>query len=241
MTHRFARPSGQASWTFRRSAALVAVCCTSSIRRRVLGRLWDIDFVAHAQAQDGIGLTAIDHVSQSMHYDEMLSWLLFYTSLLNVTKTSQVDLIDPGGIVRSQVVHSRMANCGSRSTPLRASTHFRRAFSRTTPGPACNTSRLRPMTSSRLSGACRPTAWRCCRSQRTTTTIWRLGPTSLPSASTSYAERNILYDRDEGGEFLHACTRSFEGRFFFEIVERRGYKGLGTVNAPILLAAQARE
>jgi 4-hydroxyphenylpyruvate dioxygenase len=53
--------------------------------------------------------------------------------------------------------------------------------------------------------------------------------------------RNILYDRDEGGEFLHACTRRFEGRFFFEIVERRGYKGLWTVNAPILLAAQARE
>ena len=52
---------------------------------------------------------------------------------------------------------------------------------------------------------------------------------------------NILYDRDEGGEFLHACTRSFEGRFFFEIVERKGYKGLGTVNAPIILAAQARE
>ena len=41
-----------------------------------------------------------------MHYDEMLSWLLFYNSLLNVTKTPQLDLIDPGGIVRSQVVHS---------------------------------------------------------------------------------------------------------------------------------------
>jgi 4-hydroxyphenylpyruvate dioxygenase len=53
--------------------------------------------------------------------------------------------------------------------------------------------------------------------------------------------QNILYDRDEGGEFLHACTRSFEGRFFFEIVERQGYAGLGTVNAPILLSAQSRE
>ena len=209
--------------------------------KTVLGRLWDIDFVAQAQAQDGIGLTAIDHVSQSMHYDEMLSWLLFYTSLLNVTKTSQVDLIDPGALSAARLSTLRMVNCGSRSTPLRASTHFRRAFSRTTPGPACNTSRLRPMTSSRLSGACRPMGWRCCRSQRTTTTIWRLGPTSLPSASTSYAEGISWTDRDEGGEFLHACTRSFEGRFFFEIVERRGYKGLGTVNAPILLAAQARE
>jgi 4-hydroxyphenylpyruvate dioxygenase len=52
---------------------------------------------------------------------------------------------------------------------------------------------------------------------------------------------NILYDRDDAGEFLHACTRTFDGRFFFEIVERKGYKGFGTVNASILLAAQARE
>jgi 4-hydroxyphenylpyruvate dioxygenase len=52
---------------------------------------------------------------------------------------------------------------------------------------------------------------------------------------------DILYDRDEAGEFLHACTRSVEGGFFFEIVERKGYRGFGTVNASILLAAHARE
>ena len=60
------------------------------------------------QPQDngGAGLTAVDHVSQSMHYEEMLSWLLFYNSLLDVTKTPQLDVIDPGGIVRSQVVQT---------------------------------------------------------------------------------------------------------------------------------------
>jgi 4-hydroxyphenylpyruvate dioxygenase len=52
---------------------------------------------------------------------------------------------------------------------------------------------------------------------------------------------NILYDRDEGGEFLQAYTKSFEDRFFFEILERRdGYRGFGAVNASIRLAAQAR-
>ncbi len=34
-------------------------------------------------------------------------------------------------------------------------------------------------------------------------------------------ENNILYDRDEAGEYLQAYTRSFEDLFFFEIVERR--------------------
>ncbi len=53
-----------------------------------------------------MGLTGIDHVAQSMEYDEMLSWLLFYTSLLDVTKTPSLDIPDPGGLVRSLVVQT---------------------------------------------------------------------------------------------------------------------------------------
>ena len=53
------------------------------------GRLWDVDFepVARDQAPGMRGLDRFDHVSQSMHYEEMLTWLLFYTSLLDVGKT----------------------------------------------------------------------------------------------------------------------------------------------------------
>ena len=54
-------------------------------------------------------------------------------------------------------------------------------------------------------------------------------------------KNDILYDRDEAGEYLQVYTRSFEELFFFEIVERRAYRGFGAVNAPIRLAAQARE
>jgi 4-hydroxyphenylpyruvate dioxygenase len=51
---------------------------------------------------------------------------------------------------------------------------------------------------------------------------------------------DILYDRDEHGEYLQAYTKPFKDLFFFEIVERRGYQGFGAVNAAIRLAAQAR-
>ncbi len=51
---------------------------------------------------------------------------------------------------------------------------------------------------------------------------------------------NVLYDRDGSAEFLQVYTQTFEERFFFEIVERRGYAGFGAVNAPIRLAAQTR-
>jgi 4-hydroxyphenylpyruvate dioxygenase len=50
----------------------------------------------------------------------------------------------------------------------------------------------------------------------------------------------ILYDRDEAGEYFHFFTRAFAKRFFFEIVERRGYNGYGAANAAVRLAAQAR-
>ena len=71
-----------------------------------LGQVWDIEFlpVEATSKNNPAGLTAVDHISQSMQYDEMLSWLLFYTSLLDVQKTPQLDISDPGGIVRSQVV-----------------------------------------------------------------------------------------------------------------------------------------
>ena len=54
-------------------------------------------------------------------------------------------------------------------------------------------------------------------------------------------ELNLLYDCDENGEFLHAYTETFDDRFFFEIVERRGgYQQYGAVNAPVRMAAQAQ-
>ena len=51
---------------------------------------------------------------------------------------------------------------------------------------------------------------------------------------------DVLYDRDETGEYLQAYTESFAEGLFFEIVERRGYLGFGAVNAPIRIAAQTR-
>ncbi len=51
---------------------------------------------------------------------------------------------------------------------------------------------------------------------------------------------NILYDKDSSGEYLQLYTRSFKDLFFLEIVQRRGYKGFGAVNAPIRLNAQSQ-
>ena len=61
-----------------------------------------------------------------------------------------------------------------------------------------------------------------------------------PALVDKLAANHILYDRDGNGEYFQYFTRAFDKRFFFEIVERRGYEGYGAPNAPVRLAAQAR-
>jgi 4-hydroxyphenylpyruvate dioxygenase len=53
-------------------------------------------------------------------------------------------------------------------------------------------------------------------------------------------DNNVLYDKDDSGEYLQLYTKSFKDLFFLEIVQRRGYKGFGAINAPIRLNAQSR-
>ena len=53
---------------------------------------------------------------------------------------------------------------------------------------------------------------------------------------------NVLYDRDaQGGELFHVYTEPFEGRFFFEVLQRKGdYAGYGAANVAVRLAALAK-
>jgi len=62
-----------------------------------------------------------------------------------------------------------------------------------------------------------------------------------PDLLMSMKESAILYDQDSDGDFFQVYTHAFDERFFFEIVERRRYKGFGAPNAGVRLAAQTRE
>jgi 4-hydroxyphenylpyruvate dioxygenase len=207
-----------------------------------LGQLWDIDFAApqEPQSNGSAGLTTVDHVSQSMQYEEMLSWLLFYNSLLDVTKTPQLDVIDPGGIVRSQVVQTadgalRIALNASQSQQTLSSrflTHYLGSgvqhIALATDDIVATVKRLKANGVELLS---MPENYYDDLEARTDLSTERL---DVLRAS------NVLYDRDEAGEYLQAYTRSFEDLFFFEIVERRGYRAFGAANVAIRLAAQSR-
>ena len=71
-----------------------------------LDRLWDVDFEQVAEnGSDGAGLVCVDHLSQSMHYEEMLTWLLLHVAPRRSENPVQT-VIDPGGVVQSQVVET---------------------------------------------------------------------------------------------------------------------------------------
>lgn len=207
-----------------------------------LARVWDIEFdpVAQGDTNSGFGLDTVDHISQSMEYEEMLTWLLFYTSIFNVSKTPELDIADPGGLVRSQVVQSadgglRIALNGSQSHRTLSARFLSDFFGSGVQHVAFSTSDIFA-TAKHLKAS---------------------GVTLLPIPENYYddlearfaldsdliaalKQGGILYDRDADGEYFQIYTASFAERFFFEIVERRGYEGFGALNAPIRLASQAR-
>lgn len=206
----------------------------------ILARVWDVDFEPLPAAGGGAGLIAIDHISQSMQYEEMLSWLLFYTSLLEARKTPQLDINDPGGVVRSQVVETpdgalRMVLNASQSARTQSSRFLTEYFGSGVQHIAFATDDLlATVTRLKANGVellSIPENYYDDLDAR-----FDIGPARLEALRANH----ILYDRDERGEYLQVYTRSFKDLFFIEIVERRGYEGFGAMNAPIRLNAQSR-
>ncbi len=210
-----------------------------------LDRLWDVDFepIALDASPDpvGAGLIAIDHLSQAMRYEEMLTWLLFYNSLFEVTQTPVQDVVDPGGVVQSQAVE---APNGTLRLVLNASQSHHTLSSR--------------FLSDSFGGGVQHIALATDDIFRTVERLRANGVDLLPIPENYYDDleartdlgeaeiarlraSNILYDREGGAEFFQVYTQTlWEGGFFFEIVQRRDYRGYGAVNAPIRLVAQAR-
>ncbi|MHB2263812.1 bifunctional sugar phosphate isomerase/epimerase/4-hydroxyphenylpyruvate dioxygenase family protein [Aliihoeflea sp. PC F10.4] len=207
-----------------------------------LADIWNVDFEPLAPGAVDAGLEGIDHVAQTMAHEEMLTWLLFYTSIFKAHKLPMVDVVDPAGLVRSQVVETddgqlRLTLNGAENRRTLAGHFIAESFGSSVQHLAF-ASRDIFATARRLK---------------------ELGFATLPISRNYYddlearfgldpdfadalGEANILYDRDEtGGEYFQLYSRTFGEGFFFEIVERRGgYTGYGAPNALFRIAAQKK-
>lgn len=207
-----------------------------------LDRVWDVEFEPVKNADiTGAGLTRIDHIAQTMSYEDMLSWTLFYTSIFEVSKRPMVDVIDPDGLVRSQVIES--TDDALRITLNGADTHRTLAGRFLAETFGASVQHLALATGDIFGTAAR---------------LHERGFVALPISPNYYDDlnarfdfppgllgkmkaANVLYDRDEKGEFFQLYSGTFAGGLFFEILQRNGYAGYGAPNAPFRIAAQKRQ
>ncbi|MAN75926.1 MAG: 3-keto-5-aminohexanoate cleavage protein [Rhizobiales bacterium] len=209
-----------------------------------LARVWETEFtpVGTLDAPD-MGITHVDHVGQTMNYEELLTWLLFYTTLFDTHKTPMLDVVDPAGLVRSQVIENdngtiRFTLNGADQRSTLAGHFISESFGSSVQHIAFASSDILE-----TAQALRATGF----------AFLEISPNYFADLQARFGlddafvdqlrTGNILYDRDDtGGEYLQLYSRLYGDGFFFEIVERRnGYNGYGAANAQFRTAAQKRD
>lgn len=204
-----------------------------------LARIWSVDFRSDAAALEGAGLTGIDHLGQTMAYDEMLSWALFYASIFDAKKAPMVDVADPDGLVRSQAVQSgglRITLNGAEARRTLAGRFVEETFGASVQHIAFATADIFA-TAARLAERGFP--------------LLQIGENYYddvearfgldPALVARMRAAKVLYDEDAGGQFFQLYSAPRSDGFFLEIVQRQGnYLGYGAPNAPFRIAAQKR-
>ncbi|MCG6112721.1 MAG: sugar phosphate isomerase/epimerase and 4-hydroxyphenylpyruvate domain-containing protein [Paracoccus sp.] len=203
-----------------------------------LADIWSVDFSADP-APAGAGITGIDHIGQTMAYDEMLSWTLFYTSILEGQKAPMIDVVDPDGLVRSQAIDLgglRVTLNGAEARHTLAGRFIEDSFG----------------------ASVQHVAFACADIFATAAALAALGFAPLRIGANYYQDvqarfglegglvarmqaTNVMYDEDAQGQFFQLYSEPRADGFFFEIVQRQGgYAGYGAPNAPFRIAAQKR-
>jgi len=208
-----------------------------------LAAVWETDFtpLPEQNSEQAAGLTRIDHIAQTMKYDEMLTWTLFYTCVFDSHKVAMVDVVDPGGLVRSRAIEN---NDGSMRITLNGAENQ-------------NTIAGRFITQTAGSGV-QHLALNTDDIFATARQLQKNGFASLTVSENYYDDLaarfglddnliarlkacNILYDQDETGSFYQLYSQAWGAQMFFEIVQRTGgYNGYGAANAPYRISAQRR-
>jgi len=206
--------------------------------------LFEIDFDLRGAEDSGAvaGLRDVDHIAFGLPQDQLDTWVLFCRAVFGMKSGDSLELSDPFGLVRS---------CGLADEPrsvrfvLNVSTSAKTGTARTVQASG--------------GGSVHHIAIACDDILGAVHTLRARGVQFVPISENYYddlrarmdidpqrfermRDLGVLYDRSSAGEYLHAYTRSFAGRFFFEIVQRTGsYDAYGASNAPARMASQLQD
>lgn len=201
--------------------------------------IWEEDFGSNSILKTDRFNLKIDHIAQTVHYDEMSSALLSYTTLFNCQKSAIVDIIDPSGITKSQIIENgnKTFRMTMNATDNNKTVAGRFLESKKGPGIqhiAISTSNIIKLVKDLMS-----------RGQK----FLEISNNYYDDIEARFGldfnfcnelkDLNILYDEDESGSFLQIYTHVFNDQFFFEFVQRiNDYQGYGANNALFRIAAQ---
>ncbi|NYS62124.1 bifunctional sugar phosphate isomerase/epimerase/4-hydroxyphenylpyruvate dioxygenase family protein [Vreelandella salicampi] len=205
-----------------------------------LSRTWDREFPVDAKPVPQGALVDIDHISIALSYHDYLSLMLQYRAIFQLAPTPSFDVADPRGLIQSQVLQNhngrfRLALNASAS-PDTASNRFVRQYG---------------------GSGIHHVALRTASMRDTSAALQQAGTPVLPIPGNYYRDlgarfdlpaqtlqwmqdHHILFDQDKDGDFHQLYTQPGRKAFFFELVQREGYQGLGAPNAFVRVTAQQR-
>ncbi|WP_194409592.1 bifunctional sugar phosphate isomerase/epimerase/4-hydroxyphenylpyruvate dioxygenase family protein [Microbacterium cremeum] len=190
---------------------------------------WVSEFGAAADGEPPM-IERVDHVNLAQPWQHFDAAVLFFHSVLDLRPDPSVEVAAPVGLVRSQV--------------LRSADGVVRIALNLVPSAAAGDAILPQhvaFASADVLALARAARGRGFRPLDIPANYYddiEARYQIEPGLLAELRELNVMYDRDESGEFLHFYTHPI-GTVFLEVVERRGgYAGYGALNAPVRLAAQ---
>ena len=186
-------------------------------------------------------LTRIDHVAQALPVGRMDNFVLFYRAVFGFIPEQLWEIPDPYGLIRSRTMVSPERSV---RLPLNISDSRDSSTGRFLTAYAGAGVQHIAMETDDIVDTIERLAARGTRMLQIPENYyddvaakWGLDDTRIQALQ----RLNLLYDRDDNGEFLHAYTNTFDDRFFFEIVQRCGdYQQYGAANASVRMAAQGQ-
>ncbi len=211
--------------------------------RSDLHRVWDIEFepANTAKTTPPAGLRRIDHVAQTMLYEEMQSWLLYYLTTFEMKKSSIVNVADPSGIVRSQAIETPEGEVRLNLNGAVDADTIAGSFVSGRPGAGVQHIAFQTDDIFETSSLLKSSGFQRLPIPQNYYTDTQAEFGLDDAATQALRTHNLLYDEDAGGAYYQLYGQSIFGGFFFEIVQRKGrYMGYGARNAPVRLSSQSR-
>lgn len=191
--------------------------------------LWAAEF-GTAAAADAALVTGVDHVNLAQPWDAFDESVLFYESVLGLDPRPAAEVPSPVGLVRSQVLETR-------DGAIRLALNIvPQVLDGARPYPEHIALRTDDIVA--LARSARAAGMEFLAIPQNYYDDLAARYDLSAELLETLRDLDLLYDRDEHGEFLHFYTATV-GRLFFEVVERRaGYRGFGAPNAAVRLASQ---